>query len=112
MSDCGGFYDIVRGQQVTQSQPAAEKQKVPVALIVGVIAGFAVVLGLLIYTFSMQTKLAQEVEDLRTEIHELHEEAQEQTVETEEETEGLNITLPDLFGKNEENTAETAAPEV
>ena len=107
MSDCGGFYDIVKGQQTAQPKTVVveQKAKTPVALIVGIIVGFAVVLGLLIYTFSMQMKLTQEVEALRTEIQELHEETQEQT-------EAVNITLPDLFGKNEEKAAETTAPEV
>lgn len=114
MSDCGGFYDIVKGQQAAQPQAVVvqQKEKTPVALMVGVIAGFAVVLGLLIYTFAMQMKLTQEVENLRSEIQELHEVAEEETVETQGETESVNITLPDLFGDNKEESAETAAPEV
>ena len=105
MSDCGGFYDIVKGQQTAQPKTVVveQKAKTPVALIVGMIVGFAVVLGLLIYTFSMQMKLTQEVEELRTEIHKLCE-------ETQEETEAVNITLPNLFGRNEGEAAETTAP--
>lgn len=108
-SDCGGFYDLVREERTAPQpvlQTSAPQAKSPVGLIIGMAAGFAVVLILLVVQFVNQSKLTQELENLRSEIEELT--VQAATEESQpgdgaaEGTETITITLPELFGQDEE----------
>lgn len=108
-SDCGGFYDLVREEQIAPQsvqQTPAPQAKSPVGLIIGMAAGFAVVLILLVVQFVNQSKLTQELEYLRNELRELTTEAAPQETTTEdvppESTQELTITIPDLFSQDEE----------
>ena len=118
MSDCGGFYDLVKEQEsaqpVVQQKPVRpvvqQEQKKPVALMVGVIAGFMVVLVLLVVLFVNQSKLTQEIADLESRIRELPETTQTEATEAAETTETIAITLPDFFNKTEEETVDLTEP--
>ena len=134
-SDCGGFYDLVREDQPVQAptvimsgSKTVTKPQTPVGLIAGMIAGFAVLLVLVLMLFSAQDKLTQDIEDLRRDIREMKtEEVTEQTetqedttddmettgdtdVNAEEEEENTNTIVDDImngFGKSEETTEGT-----
>lgn len=116
-SDCGGFYDIMQEGRPVQSAVAApaQKAKAPVALIAVMAAGFAVLLILLIVVFVNQSRLTQELEDIRNELQDMEAETviEDTAGEAEPESTGeLTITLPELFNKEDEVTEKTDVPEV
>ena len=97
MSDCGGFYDLVKVEQ--PFAPAVQSKKsgpwVPVLL-----GAVAVLLALVIFLAVKQSRLAVVIDALENEIEELSEEkAAEETTEATEESETITVTLPDLFTK-------------
>ena len=126
-SNCGGFYDLVQEDAALQpmqpARPAAvimpQKMKNPTGLIVGVAAGFALLLVLIAVLIVKQSQLNEELDTLKNELQETEPEStetvDEETETNEEETqekEELNITIPELFEKEEEATEDTTVPEV
>lgn len=132
-SNCGGFYDLVQEDEMPQpaqpARPAAvimpQKMKNPTGLIVGVAAGFALLLVLIAVLIVKQSQLNEELDTLKNELQdiiELQETEPESTETVDEETETneeetqekeeLNITIPELFEKEEEATEDTTVPEV
>lgn len=101
-SNCGGFFDL--GQAAA---PAPQKTKSPVGLIVTAAAVFAVLLVIIAVLVMKQSQLKAELDAVKEEL----EEVVIQQIQT-EETEKITVTLPDLFGKEKEETKETTLPEV
>jgi len=110
MSDCGGFYDLVKVEQPAAPAPQAKKSGpwIPVLLCV-----VAVRLVLVVVLVVKQSQLTEEIESLQDEIEELCEEAEaEETTEEQEETGSVtNDTTEDTTADTTEEITEETTEE-